>query len=178
MSMWICLNLSSDARNSPTGAWVCRPTLALWHLKYVFVHALTSALIRGQTNLLVSKCMDALVPEWDKLCTAVKMSLQKDAGTYERNFPCLCRKLSFLRCWANCNAVFSFRRRRQKSSSFCYSQEKVGISMKGSNRKELIPQDKASVGMFSTPLMCLMPEVHLSDFPWRVYLVRGLQGAQ
>ena len=89
MWMWMCLNLSSGAGNSPTGACVCHSTLALWHFRHVFSHALTSALIRDQTNLSVNKRTDALAPGWNKLCTAVKMSLHKDAGTYGRNLPVL-----------------------------------------------------------------------------------------
>ena len=70
MSMWMCLNL--------------------------FVHALTSALIRSQTNLSVNKRTDALAPGWDKLCTAVKMSLLKDAGTYGRNLTVLVSQMMLL----------------------------------------------------------------------------------
>ena len=61
MSMWECSNLSSGAGNLPTGACACRPTLAFWHFKLVFVHALMSALIRGQTNLSVNRCVSSRV---------------------------------------------------------------------------------------------------------------------
>ena len=91
----MCLNLSSCAENSPTGAWVCQPTLALWHLRHIFVHALMSALIYDQINLSVNKCMDALAPGCDKLCNAVKMSLHKDAGMYRHNLPVLVSQIYF-----------------------------------------------------------------------------------
>ena len=47
MSMWMCLNFSPGAGNSPTGACVYRLALVLWHFKNDFVYALTSALIRS-----------------------------------------------------------------------------------------------------------------------------------
>ena len=90
MWMWMCLNLSSDARNSSTGAWVCQLTLTLWHFRHIFVHALTSVLIHGQINLSVNKLMDTLAPEYGNLCIEVKMSLHKDADTNERYLALFC----------------------------------------------------------------------------------------
>ena len=95
MSMWMCLNFSPGAGNSPTGACVYRLALVLWHFKNDFVYALTSALIRSKTNMSVNKRTDTLVPGWGKLCTAVKMSLHKDAGTYGRNLPVFVSQMIF-----------------------------------------------------------------------------------
>lgn len=73
--------LKSGTRNVPRRAWVRQPLLAFCHFNHDFAHDLTSALIRGQTNLSVNRRIEAFA--------ALNMPLREDDGTYGRTLPVL-----------------------------------------------------------------------------------------
>ena len=86
---WMCFNLLSGSGNVLIGVGIWQPTFAFWHFRHIFTHVLMSVFICGQTNLSINRWMDALALGCNRLCTALNMSLCKDAGTCGRNLPVL-----------------------------------------------------------------------------------------
>ena len=114
----MCLKFSSGSWNILLGAWVWLLIFVFWRFRSISAHVLTSVLIRGQTNLSVSRRMvhwllDVIesVLQW--------MSQRKDTSTYERNM-LLSQQIGLVIVTRFSEVLFSRRRSGSCLSFLCF----------------------------------------------------------